>query len=472
MLTRIRSILLLFFIPVSAFAQYADNTPAFGFIRPTGAGRVVHILDIVLKDNVAYAGGTGGLWTINVANISSPNQLGAHRPTGATGRGGAQIYGMALNNNTLYCFMRTNGMEIVDVSNPSSLSSVGNVLYDGDDSYERGVVDGNTLYVAAHNNGVRVFDISSPGSPQYVTTVGTDNAFALAKSGDYLCVADGSAGLSVVDISNPSSPVLVSTQETNALAQDVVVSGNHVYVAIGSAGMDIFDISNPQQPTFVTNYHVDGFTNRMNIADGFAYLANWDVTEVVDISTPSSPKLMGTQHGFERAMTVAAVNNTFFVGDWSAFRIYQFENFPVPDVNADPLNLSFGTIGLGDSQSLPFRVENVGQEPLTVTGLEAVGSGFSVESASFTLNPFEDREFTATYTPVSNNDDASGFINIKSNDPDEPEKIIPVSGGNRVVGVGDVPSDFTLVDFQGQSFNLQDHINQGLIVVLAFYASW
>ena len=79
---------------------------------------------------------------------------------------------------------------------------------------------------------------------------------------------------------------------------------------------------------------------------------------------------------FTAAMAVAAVNNTFFVGDWSAFRIYQFDNFAVPDVNADPLNLSFGTIELGNSQSLTFRVENVGQEPLTVTELEAVGSGF------------------------------------------------------------------------------------------------
>ena len=465
MLIRISSILLLFFIPVSAFAQFADNTPAFAVIRPSGAGRVVHILDIVLKDNIAYAVGTGGLWTINVANISSPNQLGAFRPRG-------QIYGAALNGDYLYTFMRTNGMDVMNVSNPSSPSRTRNVLHNGDDSYERGVVDGNTLYVAAHNNGVRVFDISSPCNPQYVTTVSMDNAFALAKSGDYLCVADGSAGLSIVDISNPSSPVLMTTLETNALAQDVQVSGNYAYVAVGSAGMDIFDISNPQQPTFVSNYHVDGFSNRLSIADGFAYLANWQTIEVVDISDPSHPQLIATQHSFERAMTVAAENNTFFVGDWSAFRIYQFENFPVPDVNVDPLNLSFGTIELGNSQSLTFRVENVGQEPLTVTELEAVGSGFSVESASFTLNPFEDREFTATYTPVSNNDNASGFINIKSNDPDEPEKILPVSGGNRVVGVGDVPTDFTLVDFQGQSFNLQDHINQGLIVVLAFYASW
>ena len=220
MLTRIPSILLLFFIPVSAFAQYADNTPAFGFIRPSGAGRVVHILDIVLKDNIAYAVGTGGLWTINVANISSPNQLGAFRPRG-------QIYGAALNGNYLYTFMRTNGMDVINVSNPSSPSRVRNVLYNGDDSYERGIVAGNYLYVAAHNNGVRVFDVSSPSNPQYVTTVATDNVYALAKSGNYLCVADGSVGLSVVDISNPASPVLMATLATNSLAQDVVVSGNY-----------------------------------------------------------------------------------------------------------------------------------------------------------------------------------------------------------------------------------------------------
>ena len=67
MLTRISSILLLFFIPISAFAQFADNTPAFGFVRPSA--RTVHILDIVLKDDIAYVAGTGGLWTINVANI-------------------------------------------------------------------------------------------------------------------------------------------------------------------------------------------------------------------------------------------------------------------------------------------------------------------------------------------------------------------------------------------------------------------
>ena len=59
MLVRISSILLLFFIPISAFAQFADNTPAFGIVRPTG--RAVHILDIVLKDNIAYAAGTAGL---------------------------------------------------------------------------------------------------------------------------------------------------------------------------------------------------------------------------------------------------------------------------------------------------------------------------------------------------------------------------------------------------------------------------
>ena len=59
-----------------------------------------------------------------------------------------------------------------------------------------------------------------------------------------------------------------------------------------------------------------------------------------------------------------------------------------------------------------------------------------------------------------------------SDDPDEPQKIVPVSGGNRIIGVGDVPTDFTLQDTAGVSYRLQDFINQEKIVLLALYASW
>jgi len=48
--------------PLAGYAQFSDNTPAFGHVRPSG---LVHILDVVLRDNVAYSGGAGGLWLIS-----------------------------------------------------------------------------------------------------------------------------------------------------------------------------------------------------------------------------------------------------------------------------------------------------------------------------------------------------------------------------------------------------------------------
>ena len=35
-------------------------------------------------------------------------------------------------------------------------------------------------------------------------------------------------------------------------------------------------------------------TNHLNVANGRAYLANWETTEVVDISTPQNPPVLST----------------------------------------------------------------------------------------------------------------------------------------------------------------------------------
>jgi len=450
--------------PLAGYAQFSDNTPAFGHVRPSG---LVHILDLVLRDNVAYSGGAGGLWLLDIGNLNAP----VIRSTLTFSGRDLQIYGIALNGDYLYGFSRTDGVQIFNVSNLNAPQNVGSYRFTNTDSYEHGVVIDNYLYIAAHEKGLEVAALISPTAPQHVTTLATGNAFALAQSGHHLFLANGSAGFAVIDISNRTAPQLVATKTTSALAQDVVVSGNYAYVAVGSAGMDVFDISNPTAPVFLANYHQDGFTNRLEVVNHLAYLANWETVEVVDVSTPASPKLLATQHAVQRAMSIAVRGNNFFVGDWAEFRIFGFTNTTAPDVNADPLELAFGTIAVGSRQELPLTIENLGREPLTVTSVTATGSGFSIASANFTLQPFESRQLIAVYAPTTT-DRASGFISIKSNDPDEAEKIIPVSGGNRTIGVGDVPTDFTLQDITGKSHHLQDYINQGMIIIMAFYASW
>ncbi|RME00777.1 MAG: choice-of-anchor D domain-containing protein, partial [Calditrichaeota bacterium] len=314
-------------------------------------------------------------------------------------------------------------------------------------------------------------DIRNPRQPVATGLVSTANAFALAQQDSFLFVADGAAGFTVIDLHAQATPKVIANRPTTALAQDVVVYQNHAYVAVGSSGMDVFDLADPAAPKFVTNYHVDGFTNHLNISGQRAYLANWETVEIVDISDPDSPQLVATQHALQRAMTVAVQDRIFYVGDWSTLRIYRYDDFPVPDINTDPLELSFGTVPVGQQQVLDLRIENLGLEPLQVKSISVTGAGFSVSSATFTLNRFESRTIPVTYAPLSQHR-VSGFISIQSDDPDESQKIVPLIGGERTIGVGDSPADFTLQDTDGQTYHLQDFIQKKNVIVLAFYASW
>ena len=87
------------------------------------------------------------------------------------------------------------------------------------------------------------------------------------------------------------------------------------------------------------------------------------------------------------------------------------------------------------------------------------------------LKPSGFREVRVIYQPADTRR-TTGFISIRSNDPDESEKIVPIVGGERTIGIGDVPPDFTLLDVQGQSYHLQDFIDEGKIVIIALFASW
>ena len=462
-------ILMLLFGTLPTQAQYRDNTPAFGRVRPNG---LVHILDIELAGRVAYAGGAGGLWIIDVGDASRPFLMGTYRPRSGGTRGGAQIYGLALNGTVVYCCERTGGVEVIDVSFPGSPVPVGQrYRRDKTHAYEHALKVGDTLYLAAHESGVEVCDITTPQVLRHVGETRTTNAFALAQAGSALFVADGAGGLCVLDLSDPVSPREIGRAQTTSLAIDVVLDGDYAYVAVGSRGMDVFDIRNPAEPVFVTNYHVDGFSNHLNLDRDRVYLANWETVEVVDITAPDRPRLVATQHAFERAMGIAVRDGTFYVGDWATFRIYGYEDLEAPDVNVDPLEMHFGTVAVGSSLALTMRVENVGQVPLSVTGLSASGSGFSVVSSAFTLEPFASQDVQVFYQPTSSRR-ASGFVSIRSDDPDEGEKIVPLVGGDRTIGVGDRPPDFTLQDSQGNRYRLQELIDQDYVVVMALFASW
>ena len=97
------------------------------------------------------------------------------------------------------------GLEVYNVSNPTSPSLLGSV---SSTAYGYMQVVGGMAYVASGGSGLKIYDVSNSSSPTSVGSYASANAQDVALDGDYAMIADGADGLRVVDVSTPSAPVL------------------------------------------------------------------------------------------------------------------------------------------------------------------------------------------------------------------------------------------------------------------------
>jgi subtilisin family serine protease len=98
-----------------------------------------------------------------------------------------------------------------------------------------------------------------------------------------------------------------------------------------------------------------------------------------------------------------------------------------PDIAADPDNLDFGTVYIGVTKPLQFYVVNNGTDLLTVTDIIPGSAEYLVDITAFTLEPMGSRLVTVNFSPTDVGDRSSG-LTIQSDDPDEPEFVVPLTG--------------------------------------------
>lgn len=92
---------------------------------------------------------------------------------------------------------------------------------------------GTYAYVADCGSGLQIIDISNPTSPTLVGSYDTPTcAFDVVVAGNHAYVADGST-LQLIDISNPDSMTLAGSynvQSPVGFAVSVAVAGNYAYL--------------------------------------------------------------------------------------------------------------------------------------------------------------------------------------------------------------------------------------------------
>ena len=99
---------------------------------------------------------------------------------------------------------------------------------------------------------------------------------------------------------------------------------------------------------------------------------------------------------------------------------------PEPDISV-PTSLNFGNVVVDSSKDKTLTISNEGGAVLTITSIDVTGTQFSVGAFPGTIAASSSADVTVTFEPTSSGT-KSATLTVSSNDPDEPEAEVSLSG--------------------------------------------
>jgi hypothetical protein len=106
---------------------------------------------------------------------------------------------------------------------------------------------------------------------------------------DFAFLSYGTDLLGILDISNPSRPREISIIETPGQVADITLSGDLLFIACNAAGLQVVDVANPRSPRFVGNLPTQSPAESVMVVDDRVYVATKDnivVTHLPLIDVP------------------------------------------------------------------------------------------------------------------------------------------------------------------------------------------
>jgi hypothetical protein len=222
---------------------------------------------LAVQGNYTYIAEPSGLRVIDTTDPANPIQAGF-----------VDTLGM-LNNVTVsgsYAYSGQSimtGMQVFNISNPSTPTAYPFFSIPGHEIMDVAVA-GSYAYLANTDNGLRIINISNPRSLTETGYILTAYACSVAISGNYAYVANQGTGLSVINIADPAHPALISSLPLPGLSTWIVVSGNYAYIAAAESGVQVVDITNPAIPILAATYDTPGSAEGIAVAGQYGYIAD------------------------------------------------------------------------------------------------------------------------------------------------------------------------------------------------------
>ncbi len=286
----------------------------------------------VANDKAYVADGTRGLQVFDISSPSSPVLQGFYSASAASH--------VAVRNNFAYLCNGRN-FEILNISDPTNIVERGSYRFSDDAIHT--VVEANKAYVAADSAGLATLDISNPDEPVLIGIdeipgpVSNSNGYAWGVQvvDDIAYVAARQSGLRIYDMSTPTTPPYIGAFDEKYI-YELQLIGTTAYAANQHEGMQIIDLADPANPTLIGSYRPTDHTNSVQVVGTTAYIAaRTQGFQILDISDPTQPELLATHGAPTFAQSVAISGTTAYVADFrDGFHIFDVKN------PADPILLA------------------------------------------------------------------------------------------------------------------------------------
>ena len=251
------------------------------------------------------------------------------------------------------------GLYIVDVS--ASQTRDGSMVANYDNW---GVaVNGSLAIVTESGFGMKVVDASTPSAPRIIGAL-SGSMRGVATAGRYAYVMNivngnpGHTDLIAVDLIQPTMPTIVGrvTLTTSNLG-GVTLAGSLAYVAAGNSGFEVVDVSNPGAPQVIGTLALPSTAYAVAAANGYAYVADNTSLQVIDLATPSTP-LAVNSIPTTSASAIAVSGTRLYVLDFTSFKIFDITNPTTPVLLSSSTNN--GAQGIVADGGLAFEVTRTG----------------------------------------------------------------------------------------------------------------
>ena len=211
------------------------------------------------------------------------------------------------------------GIQIWDMADVTAPVMINDIALEGvryPDSYMRVVMSvfwqAPYIYVGASDNGIYIVDATDPSSATVIGQYQTNPVFRIGQvvvvGNNLYAFSSQGAVAEVVDVRDPTSPrpipgarYTITNGELDRLGRALPlpayfghVNGGytfHTRIGLGG-GLTIYDVRDPRAPRFVTDLDIPGDGGYVYIKNETAFVGLSDYGALVDITDPSAPAMM------------------------------------------------------------------------------------------------------------------------------------------------------------------------------------